>query len=184
MFLLHIEWSSESTLSTASLWKRDRRPWLHIKRTVEGTAATDYWQEAIKRVSYSLGVCVIVLVGERASARPKLASPHQSNVQVKLAAVIWVMPTITRRQGVEQLACQIRATWQLLKEDQLWSVVGSKRWRGCVCVAHGSQSRSCKSALMVLVWSFYALNDHHWLHDKLLNDVMCILHALACDRVT
>ncbi len=81
----------------------------------------------------------------------KLASAHQSNVQVKLAAVIWVMPTITERQGVEQLPCQIRATWQLLRDDQLWSVFGSKRRHERSCVAHGSQSRSCKSTLIVSV---------------------------------
>lgn len=65
----------------------------HKAHTVETTTAKHYWQEAIKQVYYSLCVC-IEWVCECVSDTTKLASTHQTNVQVKLAAVIWVMPTL------------------------------------------------------------------------------------------
>lgn len=150
MFLLHAECSSESTLWNALLSKKHRRPRFHMRRTMGTTIAEDYWQEAIEQVC-----CSRHRAGGRAHERvpdaTKLASARPSSVRAKLAAVIWVMPTITGRQGVEQLVCQIRATWQLLKEDQLRSVFESKRWHECGCVAHGSQRRARKSTLVVLL---------------------------------
>lgn len=125
--------------------------------TVAKTTAKDYWQEVIKQVYYSLRVCCCV------SDTAQLASARRSNVQVRLEAVIWVMLTIAEKQRVEQLACQIRATWQLLKEDQLWSVFGSKRLcaacakypcgRGHFTLA--TTTAHCMANYLMILWAFH-----------------------------